>query len=67
MTYACTHLNTVEGGDLPAGKWCQSCGAKVDDRRTAAQRRMQKAAEEQRQSQQFERTQRELFARGKRT
>ena len=29
----CLHRSFREGGDLPAGRWCEGCGARLDRRR----------------------------------
>ena len=56
----CLHRYTMEGGSLPAGRWCQSCGAKIVKRGSKVEQALADKEREQRAAQQFERVRREL-------
>ncbi len=58
--YTCLHAHTRQGGDLPPGKWCTMCGAKVVPRASAADRAVDRRAKERRLAQQFNRIRTEL-------
>ena len=58
--FTCLHRHTREGGDLPPGKWCTSCGRKVIRRASAADRAVDRRGKERSLAQQLNRTMTDL-------